>query len=545
MTKSYLLLMVMALLAGCASQSQNSAPNQSPMSKANTTSALAFDKSACLALKDTRLTNTSINSAVWNETGEVPADRMSALTGGSANSLQVGQHCIVTGEIGARTGADGKPYGTKFELRLPANWNSKLLFQGGGGLDGFVAPAVGGVPINTATATPALQRGYAVVSMDGGHPTPAPDFGTDQQARLDFAYQSIGKVITVAKALTAQSYQTTPKHSYFMGCSNGGREAMIATQRYPLEFDGVIAANAGFRLSRAAIAQQWDTHQLMKIAPTNTKGEKILANALTQADLGTVSQAVLKQCDGLDGLEDGLINAFEQCDFRPDNLPLSKDKISALKAVFDGAKDSKGNQIYSGWYYDAGINQPDWRAWKLGTSQTGEANARAATLGAGSLTHYFMTPFNPAFDVSRFDFDTDTAKTYQTGAINDAISTDLSSFKANGGKLILLTGTSDPVFSAKDQVAYFKALQADTAGADDFARLFMMAGMTHCGGGNGLDDVDPLTALENWHDKGQAPDFLQAKSKTYPDKTLPVCAYPKVATYTGGDKNAMTSYTCK
>ncbi len=320
---------------------------------------------------------------------------------------------------------------------------------------------------------------------------------------------------------------------------------MIAAQRYPLEFDGVIAANAGFRLSRANVAQQWDLQQLMKAAPTNAKGEKVLANALTQTDLDKVSQGVLKQCDAKDGLKDGIINAWEKCDFTPDSLDLPKAKIAALKAVFDGAKDSKGNQIYSGWYYDAGINQPNWRDWKLGSSQTGEIDALSASLGAGSLTMYFMTPFSPNFDWRKFDFDKDTPSVYQTGAINDAISTDLSSFNANGGKLIVVTGASDPVFSAKDQVAWFNALQKDMPSAADSARLFVAPGLTHCGGGNGLDDFDPLTALEQWHDTKQAPESLLAKSKTYPNKQMPICAYPKVATYVGGDENKAASFVCK
>ena len=498
----------------------------------------------CLALQNLKIADTAINKAEWSQ-GEIAADRMSAFTGGSTRTQQAKPHCIIEGEIGARTGADGKPYGTKFQLRLPTQWNKRFLFQGGGGVDGFVAPAIGGVPYHSSSATPALMRGYAVVSMDGGHPTPTPEFGADQQARLDFAYQSTGKVTTVAKQIIQQFYQSAPQHSYFMGCSNGGREAMMAMQRYPLEFDGIIAANPGFRLSRAAVAQQWDFQQFMKVAPTNDKGEKILANALTQADLDKVSQAVAEQCDAKDGLKDGIVNAWESCKFNPDTLDLPKEKIAALKAVFDGAKTSKGEQIYSGWYYDTGVNQPDWRAWKLGSSQTAQSDSRAATLGAGSLTWYFMTPSSPNFDLSRFDFDRDTPKTYQTGAINDAISTDLSSFAARGGKLIMITGVSDPVFSAKDQVDWFKQMQQDTPQAANFSRMFMVPGMNHCGGGQAFNDFDPLTLLENWHGKNQAPDRMTAQGKAFPGKQMPICAYPKVATYKGGDANKAESFACE
>lgn len=505
----------------------------------------ALNEQQCLALKNTSIFNTEIQKVEWNASGEVAADRMSALTGGATNTLQAKPHCIVEGEIAARTGADGKHYGIKFQLRLPENWNNKFLFQGGGGMDGFVAPALGAIPVRTSTATPALMRGYAVITMDSGHPMPTPDFGADQQARLDYAYQAIGKATPVAKQLIQTAYQSAPAHNYFMGCSNGGRAAMMAAQRYPLEFDGVVAANPGFRLSRAAVAEQWDNQQLMKIAPTNEKGEKIFANALTQADLDKVANGVLAKCDAKDGLKDGIISAWEKCDFDPATVDLPAEKIAAIKAIFDGAKNSLGQPIYSGWYYDSGINQDGWRAWKLGTSQTAEPNANNIVLGGGSMRYYFMTPMAPDFDLMKFDFDKDTPKVYQTGAINDAIATDLSTFKANGGKLIVVTGASDPVFSAKDQVAWFNEMQNDTQNASEFSRLFVAPGLTHCGGGNGMDDFDPLTALENWHDNAQAPESLTAKSKTYPNKAMPICAYPKVATYIGGDENKAESFECR
>lgn len=534
MNKFSLSLLSLAVLGVSQSAFANSPQNST-----------AFNEAQCLALKGTSIFDTQIQKVEWNASGEVAADKMSALTGGATNVLKAKPHCIVEGEIAARTGADGKHYGIKFQLRLPENWNNKFLFQGGGGLDGFVAPALRAIPVRSSTATPALMRGYAVMTMDSGHPTPTPDFGADQQARLDYAYQAIGKATPVAKQLIQTAYQQKAKHNYFMGCSNGGRAAMMAAQRYPLEFDGVIAANAGFRLSRAAVAEQWDNQQLMKIAPTNEKGEKIFANALTPADLDKVANGVLAKCDAKDGLKDGIINAWEKCDFTPDSLDLPKEKIAALNAIFGGAKNSHGEPIYSGWYYDSGINQEGWRSWKLGDSQTAEPNARNIVLSKGSMTYYFMTPMQPDFDLMKFDFDKDTPRVYQTGAINDAIATDLSTFKANGGKLIVVTGVSDPVFSAKDQVAWFNELQNDTQSAGEFSRLFVAPGLTHCGGGNGLDDFDPLTALEQWHDNNQAPESLLAKSKTYPNKQMPICAYPKVATYVGGDENKAESFECR
>ena len=330
-----------------------------------------------------------------------------------------------------------------------------------------------------------------------------------------------------------------------MGCSNGGRAALIAAQRYPLEFDGVIAANPGFRLSRAAIAQQWDNQAFMKIAPKNEKGEKIFANALTQDDLDKLSHAVLDKCDALDGLKDGIINAWEACKFDPKSLNLDKQKIEAIEKIFNGAKNSKGEQIYSGWFYDSGVSAEGWRQWKLGDSQSAKPNARNITLSSGSVNYYFLTPAQPNFDTINFDFDKDTPKTFETAAINDAISTSLSTFSANGGKLIIVTGVSDPVFSAKDQRDWFKKLEADNENSQNFAAFFALPGMNHCGGGNGIDDVDPLSALEAWHEKGEAPKSMLAKSRTYAGKEFLVCAYPKVATYVGGDASKASSFVCK
>lgn len=530
---------ILALSAALAAAACTPSPTLSSASPPNTAAG------RCEALRHSMLADTQITKAEWAADGKVSGDRMTALTGAADKTLQAGAHCVVEGEIGKRTGSDGKPYGTKFQLRLPEHWNGKFLFQGGGGINGFVAPAVGSILGRSSTATPALMRGYAVVTMDGGHPTPDPAFGGDQQARLDFAYQSIGKTAKTAKALIQKMYAAAPKHSYFMGCSNGGREAMIAAQRYPDEFDGAIAANPGFRLSKAAVAEVWDTNQLLKIAPTDRNGNKILANALTQADLDKVSQAVQNRCDALDGLSDGIINAWERCNFRPEEAGLSAAKTAALKAVFNGAKTRAGKQIYSGWYYDTGVAEKGWRDWKLGNSQTAEPNARNITLGEGSLKWYFLTPPAPDMDLRRFDFDTDTPKTDATGKINDATATDMSAFARNGGKFIILTGISDPVFSAKDQRDWFRQMQRDTPNADAFSRMFMVPGMTHCGGGKAFDNFDLLTALETWHDHGHAPERIIASSKVFPDKTMPLCAYPKIAVYKGGDAANAESFACE
>ncbi|MEC8631691.1 MAG: tannase/feruloyl esterase family alpha/beta hydrolase [Pseudomonadota bacterium] len=229
------------------------------------------------------------------------------MTGGSPTPVEVGSHCLVEGKIEDREGVNGR-YGIRFQLRMPEDWNGKSLFQGGGGTDGFIAPAIGTIPSTGTTATPALKRGYAVVSMDGGHDGMKLDFAADQQARLDLAYASIGKVSNTAKALISTLYAAPPEQSYFMGCTNGGREAMMAAQRFPLEFDGVVAGNPGFHLSRAALGGVWDVTQWAKIAPRDE-----MYSALRPEGLDAVAEEIDRQCDALDGLEDGVVAAYRQC----------------------------------------------------------------------------------------------------------------------------------------------------------------------------------------------------------------------------------------
>lgn len=332
---------------------------------------------------------------------------------------------------------------------------------------------------------------------------------------------------------------------------------MMAAQRYPTEFDGIVAGNPGFRLSYAAVGEAWDSQQFMRVAPVNALGEKIVANAFTPRELDLVSQAITQQCDGWDGLKDGVINGWEQCDFRPVTLQcqpgstkecLTEAKVGVLQTVFAGAKNSRGENVYASWPWDAAINTPGWRMWKLGTSQTGKPNAIAFTMGAAALRDYFMTPYNPDFDVLAFDFDHDVARISQTAAINDADATFLTTYAQLGGKLLIVQGVSDPVFSANDIRDWYRRLQRDMgAQTSNFARLFMVPGMTHCGGGSALEDIDPLSALEEWTDRGVAPAQMIGKGVLLGDtrqRSQPICAYPQTAIYKGGDERSAASFIC-
>jgi len=496
--------------------------------------------------------------------GTLPAENpgRAALTGAARANAAMPAHCVVEGAINPRTGAGGQSFAIGFELRLPANWNGRLLFQGGGGMDGVLNEAVGAIPVSGATAPHALNRGYAVVSTDSGHRGRDPSdasFALDQQARLDYGYAAIGEVSREARAVLSARYGRGPDRVYYMGCSNGGRTAMMAAQRFPTAFDGIVAGNPGFRLSRAAIAQAWDVTAFSRAAPRDAAGKPILAAALSEGDLRLLADAVLRRCDAADGLADGSIDAMAACRFDPASLRcpgaakeescLSAPQVEALEQVFTGARDGAGRALYTGWPWDAGIAAPGWRAWKLGTSRTAAPNARNATLTPASLGLYFMTPPVSSLDLQSVDFDRIAQQTAQTAAINDATGTMLSSFASHGGRLLVYHGNSDPVFSADDLRAYWQELARENGGPDAlavWARLFMVPGMAHCGGGPALDDFDPLAAIEAWVEEGRAPDRLVAKGVAFPGRSRPLCPFPLEARYSGsGDAQNADSFACR
>lgn len=292
-----------------------------------------------------------------------------------------------------RIGQDSKPYYIGFEMRLPVQWNGRLLYQGGGGNDGVVRPAIG----PQAAPSYALNRGFAVVTTDAGHQEPTADFGFDPIARTDNAYNAHDKVAVTAKELIKRYYAKPADRSYFIGCSGGGRQAMMFTQRFPSYFDGVIAMAPAMRVSKGAtIAAAWDTKTLQAIAPAGDDGKPVLSKALSDGDLGLLRKGILESCDALDGVADGLVTNPAACKFDVSTLQckggkddscLAPAQVNALKSMFSGAKDSAGKPLYASWPWDPGMGHPqnDWRGWKLGNSTTSKANSRHVFLMEDAL----------------------------------------------------------------------------------------------------------------------------------------------------------------
>ena len=536
------------------------------------------------------------------------------------------EHCQVQGTIeGDRPGFGPTPgdsttaslnqtYAIRWLLRLPVNWNGRFYFAGGGGTNGNLGDALGGG---------ALAQGYAVVSQDAGHNNAVnvtteagtATFGYDPRARSDFGYRSYDLVTRLAKKLIRVHYGTPPRFSYYVGCSEGGREGLVMSQRFPEHFDGIVSGNPGMDLHRSSLAEAHAVQEFAAAAAargffTSTPPGNIpWANkAFSDADLAAVGNAILARCDALDGLVDGSVDNFEACRFDPATLgpggsgSLDAAQVAALANVFAGPRNRFGRQLYSEWYWDPGIAATagfiSWRNWKMGAFNPtlpfppftpvtfNTAAAQSIGLGGASVPFLFRTPPNAptAGGVSvtgaaaapdalmpfilSYSFDRDAPLIFATGGIYResaaefmrSSSIDYRRFKADGNKLIVYTGGADPVFSAKYHVEWYRRLSLANHGfrrTQDFARLYYVPGMQHCGGGIATDRFDAFGALVDWVEKGKAPDRIVAAvnpanpalddltTPISPNRTRPLCPYPTYARYVGnGSIDEAANFKC-
>ena len=514
------------------------------------------------------------------------------------------EHCEVLGRLNERQGANGQHYAIKFHLRLPTQWNGRFFFEGGGGSNGTLGNAYGS--LQGQQAQTALGMGYAVVSQDSGHDNSANNdperngpltHGFDPQARLDHGYNSYDQVTRTAKALIQLHYGRAPERSYFVGCSEGGREAMLMSQRFPDAFDGILACAPGFQLPKAALfGEVWDTQVLAGLATRmgiyDKNGTPFLNKTFTDEDLALASNAVLAACDGLDGVEDGMIQNFPGCTVEVIAKKLAEvtcknpkrsscllpAQVDALQKIYAGAKTSKGENLYSSFPWDRGMGglvggsaAPDaynmgWRVWKLGMYDAPVNNSINVSLGALSITSVFMTPPVPTSTANgaplkallAVDLDRDGAKLNAVTAEYPvpvatyfmANSTDLAAFRRRGGKMLIVHGVSDPIFSINDTLHWYEELNAANAGnAGEFVRLFAVPGMNHCSGGPATDRYNAFAALVAWTEKSQAPDSIVAAAgplTPWPGRTRPLCPYPRQARYVGsGSVEDAGNFLCK
>lgn len=479
---------------------------------------------------------------------------------------------------------DGKTYAIGFEMRLPKAWNGRFYYQANGGLDGSVLTALGalgGGPISSA-----LGAGFAAISSDAGHNgSQVPLFGLDPQARLDYGYNAVATLTPMAKSMIAQVYGKAPDRSYFGGCSNGGRHAMVAAARSANAYDGILAGDPGFHLPKAAINEVYSAQQLATVATGNTSaGTPDITTSLTTTERAMVASHILAKCDALDGTTDGMVNNLAACQSAfslatdvptcagtRDGTCLTAAQKTVVANLFAGARNSAGQALYSGFPFDAGISGSNWAGWKQGNS---------IKLDPAALAFVFTTTPQPASAITSltayglaFSMDTDAPKIFATDAtytesawsfMTPPDETNLSTLKLRGAKLMVYHGTSDPVFSSDDTTNWYQRLAAANGGdASNFARFYPVPGMNHCSGGPTADQFDMLTPLVAWVEQGVAPDSVVAtargSSNAVPntevpsdwnaaghDRTRPLCAYPKMARYIGtGNINDASSFRCE
>jgi hypothetical protein len=446
-------------------------------------------------------------------------------------------HCRVEGTMDAHRGADGREYAIGFALALPDEWNGRFLLQGGGGLNGTVGLPIGPVAAGDRAA---LARGFAVISHDSGHKGAVFDasFMTDQRAALDFAEASVRTVTIAGKAMTERFYGRGIAHSYMTGCSTGGREGMLAAQRYPELFDGIVVGAPAMRTGHSNLAIEYSNVQFNQSAPRDAEGLPIVERIFSDADRQTIAKGLLEQCDSLDGRADGMIMNVAQCRFRPAELQcrgekadgcLSGGQVAAMGRAFAGPQDAAGYPVYVPVPYDTGI------------VFTGPGLPGYLPTGAAGV-------FGPAPRALTIDVDARLRAIEADAAerlTNTHVWTDLDTFLGRGGKILFYHGVSDPWFSAFDSWDYWQRAAATNGAAfTDASRYYMNPGMMHCADGNAYDQFDLLGPLVDWVENGKAPDRPTA-SRRDGNASMPLCPHPAYAHYTSGDPAKAESYECR
>jgi feruloyl esterase len=418
----------------------------------------------------------------------------------------------------------------RIEVWMPeqAAWNGKYEGTGNGGWGGS---------IDEGALASAVARGYAASSTDTGHTGGSASFAMGHPEKLiDFGYRSIHAMTVAAKALIAAYYGEPQRLAYFEGCSSGGRQALMEAQRYPEDYDGIIAGSATNNWTKMMFGRIW--------VGQATLGDA--ASYIPPAKYPVIHQAVLAACDAMDGVKDGVIDDPRKCRFDPAVLAckqgdgpdcLTEAQVAAARRIYTPATNPQtGQEIFP----------PMERGSELvwGRLAGGPEPIQLAT------DYFKYVVFEDAsWDFRTLNFDRDVAKAMQRdGGVLSATDPDLRPFFARGGKLIQYHGWTDQQVMPENSIHYYESVLA-TVGkkADASYRLFMAPGMNHCGGGDGPNKFDMLTALEAWRERGTAPDAVVASHATdgKVDRTRPLCPYPEVAKYTGGGStNVATNFVC-
>lgn len=453
------------------------------------------------------------------------------------------EHCAIEGYVNPNVG---------FEMRFPTqNWNGKLLQIGCAGFCGFQYGS---------GCAPYLERGYACATSDNGHRGGALEAiwaYHNLQAKIDHAFRATHAVALAAKAIVEHYYQQLPRRSYFMGCSTGGRQALMEAQRFPWDFDGIIAESPSLVATRQHMALLWAYRSL-----TDDSGEPLVS----EADLDRVHRAALDHCDQDDGVTDGVIGNPRACTFDPAELLcmaggakpcLTSLQVAAVRKVYSGPVTSTGQEIFptgaalkgsERTWFDSFVHWPD----------DPEGLRKFVT---EQFRYIGLDPSpGPNWEAEDFDFDRDYKRLGVAQSLYDADNPDLRTFKAAGGKLIVYTGLNDVLGLALPPIDYYEMvekLMGGRAATQEFFRLFVLPGVGHCGGGDGAGSADWLTHLEAWVEQGQPPDKVtgfhlkpgaRATLSGVPQDSesefsRPIYPYPVLSRYSGkGDPRKAESF---
>ena len=522
------------------------------------TAQIAAAQQACESLTGLKLPYATITAAAMIPAG--PFTPPGAPGGAAAAPRMVPARCEVQGVI--RPTPDSE---IKFGLWMPptAAWNGKYRQEGNGGWAGAV---------RYQTYIDGLTRGFAVAGTDNGHEGGTAAWAIGHPEKLiDFGWRAIHETTVNAKAVVRAFYGRDPSLNYFVGCSDGGREALMMAQRFPEEFDGIIAAAPANNWSHLFTSFVWNRQALTKTPDSHIKPAKLPA----------IQKAVLAACDSLDGVKNGLVEDPRACTFDPavltctavdSNDCLTRPQVEALRQVYAGPKIARtGEQVFPGLAMGTEAVS-GWDRWLM------QNDPNASIQANYGFNYYGEAVFeNPKWDYQTLDLERDLEfGVTKVGRHLNSTDPDLRSFRASGGKLIQYHGWGDAAIAAGSSIDYYETVRSfltrfpdgrsnASAPIEDFYRLFMVPGMGHCRGGAGPNrfgngepagpatasnpERDVFAALERWVEKGVPPEQFVGSGTVLGDETKPMthplCLYPKVAKYKGtGDINDAASYAC-
>jgi feruloyl esterase len=464
---------------------------------------------------------------------EVPAGVFSAP--GLRDPLKTSAFCRIEADLHPTRDSQ-----IRMEVWMPPAiaWNGKFEGVGNGGYQGNIPYA--------AMAT-GLQLGYAIAATDTGHAGDDLRFGQNHPDKvIDWSYRAVHLTAEVGKLIVRDHYGRFAQKAYFVGCSTGGHQALSEAQRFPADYDGIVAGDPAYDRVHQTAAYLWSW-----MATHDEKGLSLIG----QPQLKLLTQAAVRACDAKDGVKDGVIGDPENCRFDLNTLVckagesadscLSPPQIAAFEKVYAGTKNPRtGAEIFPGWTLGSESTGPNpgqgWGAYILDPKDPMRID----------VFRYFVYA-DPNWDWHTFDFDHDMDLADSRIGYMSAIDADLGPFRDRGNKLLMYTGWADPVAAPMDVLKYYKAVLGKMGGVDStmkFFRFFMVPGMAHCTGGPGATTFDALTALNSWVEDGKAPDSIMASHFEDGKVTMtrPLCPYPQRAVWKGsGDTNDATNFSCR